>query len=350
MFRFRGSAAVKRGKGATDKENASGENTQKPSPQPEKQQQQIAASGSVPALPLQSNTDNDFAKVQQQRVGLSARSPPAPIRYPAPILAPQAPEASAPLEAHAPSPQQSSCSAQADAEPTTQAVVEDGSENVLLDDWSFAFNASRPLQLTGRVFNNASGFEDGDTLEYTSQVVEVNGRLATTKSGTTYFLGRPGPSFEQLRKQLWLCSRSGALGRDDGSSVPPLDIEHPLRGIKLGEVVPCAPVRLPKVPGWSHQSGVALLHDWTTVRTKAGFVAVVGTVYNCPGAYDGAGEYHTSTVVDCRGRMLRTLEGAEYFLGRRHGADEAEKKGLTGKELGPNEAAALGLLEDLLAV
>ena len=111
-----------------------------------------------------------------------------------------------------------------------------------------------------------------------------------------------------------------------------------------------APVRLPKVPGWSHQSGVALLHDWRTERTPAGFVAVLGTVYNCPGAYDGASDYHTSTVVDCRGRMLRTLEGAEYFLGRRRGADDAEKAALNGKELCTNESAALGLLEDLLAV
>lgn len=222
--------------------------------------------------------------------------------------------------------------------------------HVLLEEWSFSFNGSRPLQLTGRVFNNAAGFEDGDVLEYTSQIIEVEGRIATTKSGTSYYLGRPSSGFEQLRKQLWLCSRSGALGRDDGSSVPPFDTATPLDGIKLGSVVPCAPVRLPKVPGWSHQSGVALLHNWTTERTRAGFVAVVGTVYNCPGAFDGSENYHTSTVVDCRGRMLRTLEGAEYFLGRRTGADAEEKAAITGDQLVEQEAAALGLLEDLLAV
>lgn len=222
--------------------------------------------------------------------------------------------------------------------------------HVLLEEWSFAFNGSRPLQLTGRVFSNAGGFEDGDVLEYTSQVVEVTGRIAMTKSGTTYYLGRPAGGLEQLRKQLWLCSRSGALGRDDGSSVPPLDPGNPLDGIKLGDVVPCAPVRLPKVPGWSHQSGVALLHNWSTERTCAGFVAVVGTVYNCPGSYDGAEGYKTSTVVDCRGRMLRTLEGAEYFLGRRVGADAEEKAAMIGTALLESEAAALGLLEDLLAV
>ena len=149
--------------------------------------------------------------------------------------------------------------AAAAAESVTPSVpASDAGDHVLLDDWSFAFNASRPLQLTGRVFNNAAGFEDGDTLEYTSQIVEVKGRIATTKSGTTYYLGRPAQGFEQLRKQLWLCSRSGQLGRDDGSSVPPCDVDRPLAGIKLGQVVPCAPVRLPKMPGWSHQSGVAV--------------------------------------------------------------------------------------------
>lgn len=348
MFRRRVGAVVKRGKGATDKENASGGNIQNPTPTLEKHQHSTV-SASAPAVP-QPDASHESAGVQQQHLSHLARSPAALSQTSALRMGPKLSMASDAAEAQTSSPQKpASDSVHAEAELTTE-VVGDGSDNVLLDDWSFAFNASRPLQLTGRVFSNASGLDDGDTLEYTSQVVEVNGRLATTKSGTTYFLGRPGPNFEQLRKQLWLCSRSGELGRDDGSSVPPLDIERPLRGIKLGEVVPCAPVRLPKVPGWSHQSGVALLHDWKTVRTKAGFVAVVGTVYNCPGSYDGAGDYHTSTVVDCRGRMLRTLEGAEYFLGRRHGADEAEKLGLTGTELVQNEAAALGLLEDLLAV
>ena len=136
------------------------------------------------------------------------------------------------------------------------------SEHVCLQEWSFAFNGSRPLQLTGKVYNNAlrteEGFEDGDLLEYTSQVVNCNGRVATTKSGTVYTLGKPAKGFDQLRKQLWISSRSGQLGRDDGSSVPPLDEDNPLLGVKLGEVVAAAPVRLPKVAGWSHQSGVAV--------------------------------------------------------------------------------------------
>ena len=48
--------------------------------------------------------------------------------------------------------------------------------------------------------------------------------------------------------------------------------------------------------------------------------------------------------------VLRTLEGAEYFLGRRLGLDAEEKAALTGTQLLEQEAAALGLLEDLLAV
>ena len=153
-----------------------------------------------------------------------------------------------------------------------------------MEDWSFAFNASRPLQLTGRIFNNGSGYEDGDLLEYTSQIISINNRSAVTKSGTVYRLGKPSASFDQLRKQLWINSRTGALGRDDGSSVPPMDEDQPLLGIKLGEVTATAPVRLPRVPGWSHQSGVALLNEWSTEKTGSGFVSVVGSVFNCPGA------------------------------------------------------------------
>lgn len=74
-----------------------------------------------------------------------------------------------------------------------RAAHDEAGDHVFLDDWSFAFNASRPLQLTGRVFNNASGFEDGDLLEYTSQVTHIFGRVATTKSGTSYVLGAGVP-------------------------------------------------------------------------------------------------------------------------------------------------------------
>ena len=44
-------------------------------------------------------------------------------------------------------------------------------EHTLLDEWNLAFNGSWPLQLCGKVFNNAGpGLEDGDMVEYTSQV------------------------------------------------------------------------------------------------------------------------------------------------------------------------------------
>lgn len=226
-----------------------------------------------------------------------------------------------------------------------RAAHDEVGDHVFLDDWSFAFNASRPLQLTGRVFNNASGFEDGDLLEYTSQVTHVFGRVATTKSGTSYVLGTPAPGFELLRKCLWLASRAGAPAGDDGGGVPAFDLENPLHGVRLGDVVPCAPVRLPKVKGWSHQSSVALLHEWRPERTAAGFVGCSGTVFNCPGAYDGARGHATASVVACAGRLLTTLEGAQYFLGRRHGADADELAAGDG-ELAPAERAALGLEKD----
>jgi hypothetical protein len=154
----------------------------------------------------------------------------------------------------------------------------------------------------------------------------------------------------QLRKQLWINSRTGALGRDDGSSVPPLDVDNPLLGIKLGQVITAPPVRLPRVPGWTHQSGVALLNEWNSIKSTAGTVHVVGTVFNCPGAYDGAEAHQTANVVDCRGRMLVTVEGAEYYLGFRAESAANERSTLVAHELGKEESAALGLTEDVLAV
>lgn len=41
---------------------------------------------------------------------------------------------------------------------------------VLLQSWTFAYNGSRPLQLTGQLFNTKGGSEEGDFLEFTSQV------------------------------------------------------------------------------------------------------------------------------------------------------------------------------------
>eukprot|EP00964_Phaeocystis_antarctica_P129728 scaffold93601_cov67-Phaeocystis_antarctica.AAC.3 len=49
-------------------------------------------------------------------------------------------------------------------------------EHTLLDGWNLAFNGSWPLQLSGKVFNNAGpGLEDGDLVEYTSQVEAARG-------------------------------------------------------------------------------------------------------------------------------------------------------------------------------
>ena len=265
-------------------------------------------------------------------------------------------------------------------------------DRVLLDDWSFSFNASRPLQLTGRVFNNgpSAGYEDGDLLEYTSQIVSISGRTASTKSGTVYKLGKPSEHFERLRTQLWINSRTGAMGRDDGSSVPPLDEDQPLLGIKLGSVVATEPVRLPRVAGWSHQSGVALLNEWEGVLNKRNKMHAVGAVFNCPGACtparchshvplmhtcaclcsrdahctvhvyrltlvllarafgpdDGADGHQTAMVVDVRGRMLITVEGAEYYLGYRKGSSTEERARVEANVVNSEDVAALGLAEE----
>ena len=90
-----------------------------------------------------------------------------------------------------------------------------------------------------------------------------------------------------------------------------------MQGIKLGEVVAAAPVKLPKVRGWSHQSGVALLHDWTSFKTPGGFIALRGTVYNCPGAFDGGRFGRVGDVFGTgagAAERRRPPEAAEYQL------------------------------------
>ena len=152
-------------------------------------------------------------------------------------------------------------------------------DRVCLEEWSFAFNASRPLQLTGRIFNNSSGYEDGDLLEYTSQITSISGRTAVTKSGTVYKLGRPSAHFERLRTQLWINSRTGALGRDDGSSVPPLDEEQPLLGIKLGEIP--QPPKTYNVMGNANEQGLAIgetTHGGLSVLSNVGKTSANGTI------------------------------------------------------------------------
>ena len=49
---------------------------------------------------------------------------------------------------------------------------------------------------------------------------------------------------------------------------------------------------------------VALLHLWTLVKNASGYNACVGTVFNCPGAYDGTRGYTTSDVVEIQVRSM----------------------------------------------
>ena len=104
------------------------------------------------------------------------------------------------------------------------------------------------------------------------------------------------------------------LCRDD----PAVDPEHPLAGVDLGPLVPCQAVGLPRVPGWDPDEGVALLQDWCLARNAAGFHCVRGTIYNMPGEYDGTKGYETDDVVDLGGRVLETVRGYRYYLGKAH--------------------------------
>ena len=214
-------------------------------------------------------------------------------------------------------------------------------DTVLLDEWSLSFNGSRPLQLTGRVFNNSQGFEEGDVLEYTSQLVGVDGRVATTKSGTKYYLVAPAAGFAAIR---------AVLCRDD----PAVDPEHPLAGVDLGPLVPCQAVGLPRVPGWDPDEGVALLQDWCLARNAAGFHCVRGTIYNMPGEYDGTKGYETDDVVDLGGRVLETVRGYRYYLGKRtksgHTPARRASAGAGGRLSTGGYSTVIDSIDDLLAV
>ena len=48
--------------------------------------------------------------------------------------------------------------------------------------------------------------------------------------------------------------------------------------------------------------------------------------------------------------MLLTVEGAEYYLGFRKEATPEERKALVANQVALEESAALGLVEDMLAV
>ena len=76
---------------------------------------------------------------------------------------------------------------------------------------------------------------------------------------------------------------------------------HPSPQPRVSQV-PCSSVKLPAVSGWSADSSVALLHLWALTKTASGHNACVGTVFNCPGAYDGTCGYTTSDVVEIQAR------------------------------------------------
>lgn len=77
---------------------------------------------------------------------------------------------------------------------------------------------------------------------------------------------------------------------------------------------------------------------------------VLSTSRRLPASDDGAESHQTATVVDCRGRMLITVEGAEYYLGYRKESESEEREGLVAHEISANDRGALGLVDDLLAV
>lgn len=225
-------------------------------------------------------------------------------------------------------------------------------EHTLLDGWNLAFNGSWPLQLSGKVFNNAGpGLEDGDLVEYTSQIVSFKGRVAVTKSGTKYYLGTPSPLFEAIRLQLCRATAAAEQGPVKAAAISdsffPFDSEHPFSFIDLGPTVPCSSVKLPAVVGWSAESNVALLHLWTLVKNASGYNACVGTVFNCPGAYDGTKAYTTSDVVEIQGRVMRTVDGRSFYLGRR-AQGEATMSASSVPTL--DEEEEFGEVDDLLSV
>lgn len=205
----------------------------------------------------------------------------------------------------------------------------------------------------------------------------------TTKSGTQYYLGEPAEEFATLRASL--------LRQADADPTAALDSSAPLDGIDFGVVMPsAAAVKLPKVPGWRHDSPVALLHDWKAARrarappapdedpsspaplaarchdraaaavsasrpsarrplasrrrrTEKGYFACTGVAFNCPGAFDGAAGHTTADVIDVEGRKVKTVDGITYWLGRR--LEDA------GKPAGASDLdSPLGDLEDLLRV
>jgi len=146
--------------------------------------------------------------------------------------------------------------------------------------------------------------------------VSAKGRRVMTKSGTQYWLGQPASSYAAIREQL--CRK--ALR---GVAPVAFDPDDPLAGIDLGEVVPCAAVRIPRIEGWTPDSGNALLDRWTLTKLERGGFTCTGTVYNCASQYDGT-EHHTTAVIDdVQGHVAHCVDNATYFLGRQAESDPA---------------------------
>ena len=121
----------------------------------------------------------------------------------------------------------------------------------------------------------------------------MDGRIATTKSGTKYYLGTPSAEFVAVRvcsaraalrwpcplagcnppsrpslkdlcglaRQALLCRATAAaeLGPTAAAAAAllPFDPERPFDYIDLGPMVACSSVKLPVVAGWSADSNAA---------------------------------------------------------------------------------------------
>lgn len=76
-----------------------------------------------------------------------------------------------------------------------------------LKDWMFVYYAEGKLldptsgqQLFGKVYGHPR-FDDGDKVT-TSRIMEVNGKIVKTKSGSEYELKEPSESFLELLQEL----------------------------------------------------------------------------------------------------------------------------------------------------
>ena len=79
-----------------------------------------------------------------------------------------------------------------------------------------------------------------------------------------------------------------------------------------------------------------------------------GTIYNMPGEYDGTKGYETDDVVDLGGRVLETVRGYRYYLGKRtksgHTPARRASAGAGGRLSGGGYSTVIDSIDDLLAV